>query len=55
MSDHVFAEVEATILARPEAARAVNAIFFFIVKQDGQPVKRFGKKYSNLKGLSSQW
>ena len=47
MSDLVFGEIEATILARPDAALAVNAIFLFVVKQEGTPVKRFGKLYCN--------
>ncbi len=42
MSDLVFAEIEATILSRPEAARAIDAIFLFAVKQEGQLAKRFG-------------
>ncbi len=42
MSDLVFAEIEATILSRPEAARAIDAIFLFVVKQEGQLAKRYG-------------
>ncbi len=42
MSDLVFAEIKATILSRPEAARAIDAIFLFAVKQEGQLAKRFG-------------
>ncbi len=42
MSDLVFAEIEATILSRPEAARAIDAIFLFVVKQEGRLAKRFG-------------
>ncbi len=42
MSDLVFAEIEATIVSRPEAARAIDAIFLFAVKQEGQLAKRFG-------------
>ncbi len=42
MSDLVFAEIEATILSRPEAARAIDAIFLFAVKQEGQLAKRYG-------------
>ncbi len=42
MSDLVFAEIEATILSRPEAARAIDAIFLFAVKQEGRLAKRFG-------------
>jgi hypothetical protein len=45
MSDLVFAEIEATILSRPEAARAIDAIFLFVVKQEGQLAKRFGNTY----------
>jgi hypothetical protein len=45
MSDLVFAEIEVTILSRPEAARAIDAIFLFVVKQEGQLAKRFGNTY----------
>jgi hypothetical protein len=48
MSDLVFADIEATILSRPEVARAVNAIFLFVVKNEGRPVKRFGELTSGM-------
>ena len=42
-SDPVFHEIEQTVKAKPQEAKAVNSIYIFIIKQNGKPVKRWRK------------
>ena len=47
-SDPVFMEIEQTIKAKPDEAKAVNSIYVFVIKCDGKPVKRWSKyRYEN--------
>lgn len=46
-SDPVFHEIEQTVKAKPQEAKAVNSIYIFIIKQNGKPVKRWRKSYHN--------
>ena len=39
----MFHEIEQTIKAKPQEAKAVNSIYIFVIKQDGKPVKRWRK------------
>ena len=42
-SDPVFHEIEQTVKAKPQEAKAVNSIYIFVIKQNGKPVKRWRK------------
>ena len=43
VSDPVFAEIGQTIQAKPDQAKAVNSVYLFVIKTEGQPVKRWCK------------
>ena len=41
----MFAEIGQTIQVKPDQAKAVNSVYLFVIKSDGQPVKRWCKYF----------